>query len=410
MINDFQNPAYANLSRRPTKRRELEETLDDIESEVNQMIMSIDDVRNSPDNNSKETSSDADMVPSNSRNLKPVYSIQQLLAMKPVKYDDIPLSVFDIKCEENSVEDELRFSSEFTHIDFMSGRNAEKTIADIKRSIRNANIDKTTRLVNIYRLIVIAGNSIEKRNANVFLGQFNRFMDEFIDTGLIVRIINESNPYLTRSLIQMVLQYCYSHSKFHDDTPNNVIEQFISWKGNVHPKVQPRYVVLRYLLNLQLGLSTSHIDNGTLDLIQWKIKYLSRKVVSESGCNDLMEIIKLISMANKIAEADERKLFLGLLDLLVNAHAECCERVLFFMENLALTSLIKSGLSIDNHDGETKGYCEKIYTHALSRNKKIDKWWMDKEERAQTGFIPVYEKVLAKPSRPGSWKGPPNSC
>lgn len=364
---------------------------DDVENFPQVLFTSLDVVQMSPNKN-YSTDSES-FLPLKSAKSKIIYSIKQLQAMKPAEYDDLPLTIINEDEADPSIQ--LDFSSKFKYIEFISSRNIEKTILEIRKSTISKNYDKATKLIQIYRLVVIIGNSISENNPNIYLKQVNKFMDELIDTGLIFELINESNAYLSRSLIQVVLQYCYSHWFFNDS--NTISIKYLNWSKSLKPEIQNHTIIFRFLINLQLGLSILEKDVDTYNLFQFKIKFLSNILIENLNCNDIIDLIDLLFEAIDVSiTVNTKKIFLENFYLLIINHSHCCNEKLFH------NSLLKKIITLikNSNNEEFKKIYDEIYSIALIKNQKIDSLWDDAPiiKDKSNKFV---QKEL---ERPGSWK------
>ncbi|KAH3688859.1 hypothetical protein WICPIJ_000165 [Wickerhamomyces pijperi] len=293
----------------------------------------------------------------NRYDLKPrkIYSIKEILAMKPTEYNGVPLVKSEVlgDLKITSVGQAVRLSFPIQNINFDGAWAAENEISDVAILLTNelsGNVPglKVYKKLALFKFIAIGANSTSLQNPNIFLPNFNSTMDSLIDKGFIFDILDDTNIYKVRELIDMVMQYCYAHWFYQQGgstKSNSLRKQFKRWKFN-GPNVQPHHAIFRYLTNMSLGLRTvTTADADTLTLANNKITFLMLHLIEHSDCHDYIGITPLLSQAIEFSESEESQiLFYRCLYWMIDKHSACCMDHDFFTGRGLLKGLVQSGL------------------------------------------------------------------
>lgn len=316
---------------------------------------------------------------------KKVYSIRELYQLKPAEYHGRPLSASNEKIYEPlSVEQATKLSIPFNNISFKSAWTAEKTLTEISLYLTDEMVprqpmnDHATKKIAILRFIAINANSNLLKNPNIFLPPLHRTMDSLIDSGIVFQLLNESNVYVSKSLIEVLMQYCYAHWHFADIEKDSFIHtQFAKWKMNL-PVIQPHHVLFRYLVNLELGIySAENLDVNLLRASEEKIVTLLNHFVEESHCNDYLGFIPIVSQAIDYSErVYSQILFYHLLHIIVKKHGNCCMDEYLSDDKSDLKHVVQSGFWIKN-DPAIRKLTEKIHMIILTKNTQAMTWWKE---------------------------------
>lgn len=340
-------------------------------------------VQNSPNYSSfEDLFSDNDFLKTSNYHKK-IYSIKELCQLKPTEYRGRPLTR-DESLEISSIERAIKLTTPFKNVFFQSAWTAEKTLTELCLYMTDEMIprqplnDTSTKKVAIVRFIAIIANAQTLKNPNIFLSPLNRSLDSLIDSGIIFEILNESNTYVSRSLIEVLLQYCHAHWHFPEAGNNNFIRnQFAKWKMS-SPVTQPPHVLFRYLVNLELGIySADRMDTETLRVLEGKIVILLLHVVDNSHCNDYLGFLPILAQAIDFSErTTSQTLFYNLLHSLVKNHSDCCMDEYLKDDKSDLKAIIQSGFWIKN-GYEIRQLTEKIHRIILSKNPQAMVWWKE---------------------------------
>ncbi|ODV75664.1 uncharacterized protein CYBJADRAFT_166370, partial [Cyberlindnera jadinii NRRL Y-1542] len=255
-------------------------------------------------------------------------------------------------------------------------------------------------------------------------------MDFIIDTGEIFELLKQVNTYLARSLIEMVIQYCYSHWSFGESNDSRVLELFrVHWR-HPGPIAQSHAVLIRYLINMRLGLYTvqGRLDRDTLIMTVSKTKTLLRHMISHSSMLDATSIIPIFKQAVEFTEDSELtklcySLLLRLVELQTNGDIFTIPSMVRD-QDANLKYLIQSGLWVRNARSirdKTERICE-----ILARRMPVVQDWYDEVhggsvsviDTAPTAGTQTYnlhsiangnglkglDPLAERPLRPGSWK------
>lgn len=324
-------------------------------------------------NSLDEFLSDNDLLKTSNANKK-IYSIRELYSLKPAEYHGRPLSGMEF-LEIQNVSQATKLSIPLEQVMFQSAWTAEKTLTEISLFLTDEMIprqpinDTSTRKIAILRFIAIAANSHTFKNPNVFLTPLTRTMDSLIDTGMIFDILSDTNPYMFKSLIEVILQYCYAHWHFPLTSSDSLIHcQFARWKMNL-PVIQPHHVIFRYLANLELGIySTAKMNVESVKSSESKIVTMLIYFTENAHCNDYMGFIPLIAQAVDYSERVYcQTLFYDLLHTLVKNHSNCCMEEYLKDDRSELKSIIQCGFWIKN-DPAIRQLTEKIHMIVLNKN------------------------------------------
>lgn len=343
-------------------------------------------VQQSPNYSSKSLEgffSDNDLLKT-SNVAKKIYSIKELFSLKPEDYHGRPLTK-DGPVELTTLAKAVSLSIPLQTVSFQSAWTAEKTLLEICLYLTNEMIppqpvnDNATKKIAVLRFLAIAANCSSLQNPNIFLSPLNRVMDALIDSGIIFEILNDSSPYISRSLIEVLLQYCFAHWHFPAREKNDHIihKQFAKWKMN-SPAVQPHHVLFRYLINLELGLySVDNLDSAMLKAIESRIITLLIHLTGNADCNDYLGFIPILSQAIEFTERTYcQTLCYDLLHILVQKHSDCCMEEYLKDDKSDLKRIIQCGFWIKN-DRLIRKFTERIHVIVLSKNPEAMSWWKE---------------------------------
>lgn len=289
-----------------------------------------------------------------------IYSIKEIMALKPVEYEGIPLvrsetpGGYDNDLTVNCVRQLTRLSFPLRNRDFEGPRVAENEISDVCLNMTNeiptkGPVLKFSKKLATFKFIAIGVNSTTLQNPNVFLQSFSNTMDGLIDSGTLFDILDDVNAYNARLLVDVIIQYCYSHwfyDSFSEASRSLLFVQFMRWPMKHGPIVQQRDVILRYLVNMSLGMHTvSNLDEDTMKLAKNKIQMMMVHCIENTNCYDHIGITPLLSQGIGFSENNEsRILFYRSLYCLIKKHAHCCMDRDFFTGRGLLKRLVQSGL------------------------------------------------------------------
>lgn len=350
------------------------------------------------------------------------YSIRELMSLKPSEIHSVPIALATSSTPQN-LEESIMTTFHAEAIKFKSGKVIQKSITDIDKELRERDCNPALRQIAVMRLVGIAARATSMTNASIFLPQFTRLMDYLIDTGTIFDILNQSNAYTARHLIDMVIHYCYSHWLFGKDRDPRILEQFRRWKFH-DPLAQPHHVIFRYLVNLQLGLYfvEEHLDAELLENTKARTTILLHHLVTTSTHGDPETIIPILEQACNIASVpDIRISYYDLLLRLIQLHIECCMSKMLQRKELSLKSLIQSGVLTKNHEDIVKR-AKKVAKLVINKAPSLH-IWMDE---VNNGLVFVSQSPLPihptpsrgfqvgitdqeKHLRPGSWRSTQSS-
>lgn len=397
IIQQVRNPAYPSLKQQlnkdnlneiysPSANSEFDEarftdareTARPLEKDQQIEFTPLEVVQDSPiysSNSLDELLSDNDLLKTSNANKK-IYSIKELFSLKPAEYHGRPLSGNEC-LEIQSVNQAMKLSIPVEQIKFQSAWTAEKTLTEISLYLTDEMVprqpinDTSTKKIAILRFIAIAASSHNFRNPNVFLTPLTRTMDSLIDTGMIFDILSDTNPYMFKSLIEVVLQYCYAHWHFSLTPTDSIINyQFVKWKMNL-PVIQPHHVIFRYLANLELGIySAAKMNIDSVKSSESKIVTMLIYFTENAHCNDYMGFVPLIAQAVDYSERVYcQTLFYDLLHTLVKNHCNCCMEEYLKDDKSELKSIVQCGFWIKN-DPAIRQLTEKIHMIVLDKNPK----------------------------------------
>jgi hypothetical protein len=347
---------------------------------------------------------------------KLIYSKEELLSLKPFEFNGVPLLDVEL-LKANTIELAIASSfQDFQQVGFKSATVAERTIRDIclnmtisHSKVPSVQSDLLDRKVSVMRLLAIAANPCSMENGNIFLPAFNDAMDFLIDTGAVFELLSETNVYLARGLVDMVIQYCYAHWLFADARDPKVLEQFrVIWKYP-DPIAQNHSVITRYLLNLQLGLYTvkDHLDDGTLLMTISKSRTLLRHIAQQSNHSDPVGMIPILRKAIEYTEIVEMQIFYySLVLIIVQLHADRTILKMLRNHDENLKYLVQMGLWTQNPQ-PIRIKTEKIFQVLVKMIPSVQMWW----DEVKGGSISICETALPietageeRPMRPGSFR------
>lgn len=338
-----------------------------------------------------------------------IYDKDEMCSLKPPEYGGIPL--LDRRLlNADSIEWAIKGSLHFQYAKFRSGAVAEQTISEICLLLNKADgpADILTRRVTTLRLIAIAGQCCSMENGNVFLPAFRDAMDFLIDTGAIFDILKDCNCYLSRCLVDMVIQYSYGNWLFGKSRDPKVLEQFRNKWEYPDPIAQSHLALTRYMVNIQLGLYTvkDSMDEETYQMTLNRTRTLLKHMVQNSGFNDPEGIIPILRQAVEFTESNEMQIFYyALLLKLVQLHSDGLVVKMLRGGDANLKYLIQRGLWVQNHH-EIRLKIERVFMILVKRASDVQNWW----DEVKGGTVLVSEtpkpfvSVEERPVRPGSWR------
>ena len=361
---------------------------------------------------------------------KITYELDELLSFKPAEFDGIPL-LSQRLIKSDTIALTISSSVQLKPLRFHSAETAEKTVEEICIGLSSrGGLDPLSKKITLLRLISLLANCCSMENSTIFLQSFNETMDFIIDTGEIFELLKQVNTYLARSLIEMVIQYCYSHWSFGESNDSRILELFrVHWK-HPDPIAQSHAVLIRYLINMRLGLYTvqGRLDRDTLIMTVSKTKALLRHMISHSSMLDATSIIPIFKQAVEFTEDSELtklcySLLLRLVELQTNGDIFTIPSMVRD-QDANLKYLIQSGLWVRNARSirdKTERICE-----ILARRMPVVQDWYDEVhggsvsviDTAPTAGTQTYnlhsiangnglkglDPLAERPLRPGSWK------
>ncbi|CCH46444.1 hypothetical protein BN7_6038 [Wickerhamomyces ciferrii] len=304
-----------------------------------------------------------DLLKSSNLN-KRIYSISELYYLKPTEHNGQPIMEDP---RSLNLRKAIELSIPYQHVSFHSPWTAEKTIKEIEEiSVHEGPspiLDNATKGIAILRFIAIIANSHTLNNPNIFLPSLNNAIEELIDTGKIFSLLLRTNAYNFRSLVETMLQYCYAHWVMHYEQNGSFIRtQFAKWKIN-SPIIMPHYVIVRYLINLQIASLSSAQTLGSeiLQNFQIKILILLKVFFNNDDCNDLSGFIPILTQAIDFTEDfSSQKLFYELIYIMLKRHSKCCLENQLKDYELDLKRTVQNGFWIKNH-GDIRLMATKIH-------------------------------------------------
>lgn len=359
------------------------------------------------------------------KNGKKVYTFSEIITLRP-KSDEFPtsskiqLSDFNSDTRKGGKsERELKkmITTPVLNLQetkFYSAWKAGKAVKELSIFLTNDVIpplamhDTVTKKIMIIKLLAIGASDKSLSNPNIYLADFNTFMNRLIDTGIIFDLLNDSKPIIARALVDLLLRYIWCHWQFRTSNHRAIVSQFKSWRFS-SPSIQPHHVLFRYLCNIELGIyAVGRMDLQALRDSENKILSLLNYLAVNSFCNDYIGFIPIISQAVEVTDRVlSQRIFYDLLLAIIEKHRDCCMDDYLMEDQVHLKPLVQHGFWIQN-DAHVRKTAENIHYLIVERYPQTMSWW--KEIEGGRIYINASAKVVdsamvdgTKQSAVGSW-------
>lgn len=324
------------------------------------------------------------------------YTISQMSALKV-----LPLvgSIFNHNMTQRQTllfSEIARYSSQIPVTIYESAWSAEKAITKVRACLDAADtiLDMALKRIHLLTLFSIGASHLTLDNPNFFLPAFNDLIELMLDAGGLFDILEGVGSFTQRTLMEMVVAYCWSHWDFKPLRASDIMAQFRLWNLPA-PLVQPHAAIFRYLCNFALGLCTvKNIDRRDLVEAEFRVHTLMREITRRASCHDYIGILPMLSQAVGLTDIFRVKaLFYLVLQILIANHSTCCMCDYLLEPLLDLKVLVQHGLWHCNHIKVTEKAYE-IYVLLKSHNPTlVTSWW----EEIDGGRVNVMSGQMTEP-------------
>lgn len=318
------------------------------------------------------------------------YTIIQISALKV-----LPLvgSIFNHNMTQRQTllfSEIAQYSSQIPVTGYDSAWAAEKAITKIRASLDAPEmvLDLALKRIHLLTLFSIGASHRALDNPNYFLPAFNDLMEAMLDAGTLFEILEGVGSFSQRTLMELVVAYCWSHWDFKPQRAPDIMAQFHVWNLPA-PLVQPHAAIFRYLCNFALGLCTvKRIDRRDLVEAEFRVHTLMREITRCASCHDYIGILPMLSQAMRLTDIFRVKaLFYLVLQILLSNHSTCCMSDYLLEPLLDLKVLVQHGLWHCNHIKVTEKAYE-IYIFLKSHNPSLITSWWDEIDGGRINVMP----------------------
>ncbi|KAG5419712.1 hypothetical protein I9W82_001592 [Candida metapsilosis] len=254
---------------------------------------------------------------------------------------------------------------------------ASKALMEISKTLNESEL-KTEKILAAFKLVSIAKQSEFFENPNIFMSNFNICVEDLVHTCILFDLWSYCSATLSVLLLECMLIYCWSHARYHIQSPAKLrMEQsFTKWNGR-QPSVQSQMCILHILFNIFLGFKVVDLPEDITKENELKLGLVIRELIKKSACNDYNQILPMIARASEAASNGRSKLFFyEMTKLLVSNHKNCCIDVYLKDSNFELKALLKKGLLSPESDPIHKRSKE-ILGIILECGKEAEIWQLE---------------------------------
>lgn len=315
----------------------------------------------------------------------------------------------------------LKYTNKIPKYEFANAWEADKMISEIRnKMMNNLQLEAFDKNMIVLQLISIGSSNEVLDNENYYLLSFNELIENIIDTGAIIDILNELEGIIRTNLIEMILIYCWSHWNFkvNNKRLQQVIhERYQRWKFENYI-ISNHHIIFRILCNFKIGLSSIKFknDRNLIKEYEFRLQLLFRECIKTSYCNEFMIFIPMLAQAVDISINQNIKYFFyDLLKIIITVHDKCCmKEYLQESKNTNLKALLQHGIWY-KHDANLQKKVREIYQYLIeifdtdnSVINNLSNWF--KEIDGGKKFVASSAKLNSDPYNhllqaptPGSW-------
>ncbi|RLV96690.1 hypothetical protein JA1_000035 [Spathaspora sp. JA1] len=269
-------------------------------------------------------------------------------------------------------------------LNFNKAWQATSAIIQAKTMILEHECDQVEKSFTLLKLLSIGKTDELLDNPNLYLKAFNNCIEEFVDSGKVFDIFNDSNSCLQRLSMEMLLSYCWCHFRYfeYNQPKKEVIEeQFKQWE--VPTMIQPRGTIFRLLCNLQLGMFSIMHQTSEHEL---KLGLVIRELIRHSICPDFHEFMAILTQAIGITNFERNKwFFFEILKFLILKHEKCC--LFQHLHSIELKTLIQCGIN-QTQSKIISEKCQEILQVLIQQDETVGNW---------RNNSPIVEKFFTAP-------------
>ncbi|KAI5963007.1 uncharacterized protein KGF55_002799 [Candida pseudojiufengensis] len=276
------------------------------------------------------------------------YSVEELLKMNGTHSNTIDFQqLMSSGMQKIQISQLINCSIRIPKLRFLNAWQACTKISEIKTILFDSSNDKILKILAILQLISFGKHDFVFDNPNIFLSNFNEFIENLIDSCIIFELFTICNNWLQSLIIEFFLMYFWSHAKYKEmDLKCKIIsQQFLNW--NLYkPTIQDKFLIFRMLCNLYLGIKSLN-SITILKENEIKLSIVIRDFIKHSLCNDYIQILPMLIKAIDVSNSQEKlKLFFyEMIKILIQKHKHCCmNEYLHDINNYELKKIIQYGL------------------------------------------------------------------